>query len=75
MSKPIYEDPVVAEIHVIRAQMLAECGDDYRRLMEQVDEHERASDRKVIPVPPLTPARTKGAAPIPGGAVRTIAGK
>ena len=52
MSKPPYEDPVVAEIHAIRAQMLAECGGDHRKLMEQVGEREKASDRKVIPVPP-----------------------
>ena len=54
MSKPLYEDPVVAEIHAIRAQMLAECGGDHRKLMEQVDEHERASSRKVILPPPVT---------------------
>lgn len=57
MSKPLYEDPVVAEIHAIRAQMLAECGGDHHKLMEQVDEHERASGRRVIPAPPPTPAR------------------
>ncbi len=56
MTKPLYEDPVVAEIHAIRAQMLAECGGDHRKLMEQVDEHERASGRKVIPAPPAAPA-------------------
>ena len=59
MSKPLYEDPVVAEIHAIRAQMLAECGGDHRRLMGQVDEHEKASSRKVIPPPPARPPVTK----------------
>lgn len=59
MSKPLYEDPVVAEIHAIREQMLAECGGDHRKLMELVDEHERASDRKVIPAPPATSGTTK----------------
>jgi len=59
MSEPLYEDPVVAEIHAIRAQMLAECGGDHRKLMEQVDERERASGRKVIPPPPATPAGAK----------------
>jgi hypothetical protein len=54
MSEPIYEDPVVAEIHAIRAQMLAECGGDHHKLMEKVREHERASGRKVIPPPPAT---------------------
>lgn len=78
MSKPFYEDPVVAEIHAIRAQMLAECGGDHHKLMEQVDEHERAeraAGRKVIPVPPATPARTKESVPVPGGAARATAGK
>jgi hypothetical protein len=50
-----YEDPVVAEIHAIRAQMLAECGGDHHKLMEQVRERERASGREVIPVPAVTP--------------------
>jgi hypothetical protein len=59
MSKPIYEDPVVAEIHAIRAQMLAECGGDHHKLMEQVRERERTSGRKVIPPPPATPRTTK----------------
>ncbi len=69
MSKSIYEDPVVAEIHAIRAEMLAECGGDHRKLMEQVDEHERASGRKIIPVPPPgLPGKKPGSA-TPGGAV------
>jgi len=59
MSEPLYEDPVVAEIHAMRAQMLADCGGDHRKLMEQVDERERASDRKVIPAPPAMPAGAK----------------
>jgi hypothetical protein len=59
MSEPIYEDPIVAEIHAIRAQMLAECGGDHRKLMEQVDERERAAGRKIIPVPPATPSATR----------------
>jgi hypothetical protein len=62
MTKPIYEDPVVAEIHAIRAQMLAECGGDFDRLMEQVAEHERAAEasgREVIPPPPATPRMTE----------------
>jgi hypothetical protein len=75
MSKPLYEDPVVAEIHAIRAQMLAECGGDHHKLMEQVDEHERTSGRKIIPVPPVTPARTTDPTPVPGSAVHPVAGQ
>jgi hypothetical protein len=52
MSEPLYDDPVVAEIHAIRAKMLAECGGDHRKLMEQVRAREVASDRRVIPAPP-----------------------
>jgi len=66
MSEPLYEDPVVAEIHAIRAQMLAECGGDYEKFMEGVRERQRASGRKVIPVPSAALARTKQSA-VPRG--------
>ena len=59
MSEPLYDDPVVAEIHAIRAKMLADCGGDHRKLMEQVRARERASDRQVIPAPP-PPQHTTG---------------
>ena len=52
MTKPLYNDPVVAEIHAIRAVMLADCGGDHRKLMEQVRAREKASDRQVIAAPP-----------------------
>ena len=52
MTKPLYDDPVVAEIHAIRAEMLAHCGGDHRKLMEQVRARERASGRQVIATPP-----------------------
>jgi hypothetical protein len=62
MSEPIYEDPVVSEIHAIRAQMLTECGGDHHKLMGQVDEHERTSGRRIIPAPPpVTPAAKQSA--------------
>lgn len=56
MSEPLYDDPVIAEMHAIRAKMLADCGGDHRKLMEQVRARERAADRKVVPAPP-SPAR------------------
>jgi hypothetical protein len=59
MSEPLYDDPVVAEVHAIRAQMLAECGGDHHKLMEGVRERQRASSRKVILVPPETARGTK----------------
>ncbi len=70
MTEPLYEDPVVAEIHAIRAQMLAECGGDHRKLMEQVLEHQRASGRRIIPAPPPPPPGVKPWRATPGGAAR-----
>jgi hypothetical protein len=64
MSEPLYEDPVVAEIHAIRAQMLAECGGDHHKLMEQVCERQWASGRRVIPAPPATPSTTQSTAAV-----------
>lgn len=61
MSEPLFEDPVVAEIHAIRAQMLAECGGDHHKLMEKVDEREKTSGRTVIPAPPAARPRAKQA--------------
>ena len=75
MSEPLYEDPVVAEIHAIRAAMLAECGGDHRKLMEQVRERERASNRKVIPVPPAARPGTEQSTPAPRGSAQTMAGQ
>ena len=54
MHKPLYEDPVVAEIHAIRAKMLADCGGDHDKLMQQVGERQRASGRKIIRAPAQT---------------------
>jgi hypothetical protein len=59
MFDPLYEDPVVAEIHAIRAKMLEECGGDHQKLMQRVYEHQRTSGRRIIPAPDL-PARKDG---------------
>ena len=75
MPEPHFEDPVVAEIHAIRAQMLAECGGDHRKLMEQVDERERTSGRKVIPPPPAIPSTTNQSVVRSTSEVRTMAGQ
>jgi hypothetical protein len=69
MSEPLDEDPVVAEVHAIRAQTLAECGGDCEKFMEQVRERQRASGQKVIPAPPATPPKTKQRATAVGSAV------
>lgn len=64
MSKPSFEDPVVAEIHAIRAQMLAECDGDYEKFMEQIRERQRTSGRKIIPAPPPTRPGTREASAV-----------
>lgn len=51
MSKPLYDDPVVAEIHAVRAKMLAECDGDIRQMVRRVHEHQRASGLTIRPVP------------------------
>lgn len=51
MPEPIFDDPVVSEIHAVRAKMLADCGGDIKELMRQVAERQRASGRHVITTP------------------------
>lgn len=51
MSKPIFDDPVVAEIHAIRAAMLDECGGDVKELMRRVAQRQRQSGRRIISEP------------------------
>ncbi|MBM4128276.1 MAG: hypothetical protein FJ247_13230 [Nitrospira sp.] len=51
MHEPIYDDPVVAEIHAIRKALLDQCGsniDEYRR---RVRDHQAASGRRIITRP------------------------
>ena len=55
MPKPLYKDPVVAEIHAIRAKMLADCDGDHQKLMQRVRERQRKSHRKIIAAPSATP--------------------
>lgn len=61
MTEPLYDDPVVAEIHAIREKMLADCGGDLRRLMQQVRQRQRASGRRVRPLPAGSPTVTDDA--------------
>lgn len=51
MSKPLYDDPVVAEIHRIRAEMLAECGGDFEKLMVKVREDQAKSGLVILKAP------------------------
>ncbi len=51
MREPIFDDPVVAEIHAIRASMLDECGGDINELMRRVAEHQKQSGHRIITEP------------------------
>ncbi len=51
MSKTSYIDPVVAEIHSIRAAMLAECHGSVAELMRQVAIRQGKSQHTVIALP------------------------
>ena len=55
MPESFYEDPVVSEVHAIRAKMLADCGGDFHKLMENVRQHQKASGRTIIQAPAATP--------------------
>ena len=51
MSKPIFDDPVVAEIHAIRAAMLDECGGDINELIRRVAQRQKQSGHRIITEP------------------------
>jgi hypothetical protein len=51
MSKTSFTDPVVAEIHSIRAAMLAECDGSVAELMRQVAIRQAKSEHTVIVEP------------------------
>ncbi len=48
MNNSFNEDPVVAEIHAIRARMLADCDNDPEQLLKLVRQHQLASGRQII---------------------------
>ena len=63
MLKPLYEDPVVAEIHAIRAKMLADCDGDHDELMQQVRERQKTSGREIIKAPSRTRSTEQSVGP------------
>ena len=63
MSKPLYEDPVVAEIHAIRAKMLADCDGDHQKLMQEVRKRQESSHRKILAAPSATPSTEQSVGP------------
>ena len=46
-----FNDPVVAEIHAVRAAMLEAAGGDIHLLMQQVAERQRKSKHRIITQP------------------------
>jgi len=46
-----FEDPVVADIHSVRAEMLSDAGGDIKELMQQVAERQRRSKHRIITRP------------------------
>ena len=51
MTKPIYEDPIVAEIHAIRQSLLDDCGGDLDVYRWRARERQAASVRYIITTP------------------------
>ncbi len=51
MSEAIFDDPVVAEIHAVRAKMLADCDGDIERLVRQVAARQQTSGHTIITAP------------------------
>jgi hypothetical protein len=47
----IFDDPVVAEIHAVRAAMLEAAGGDADLMMRQVAERQRRSTHRIITEP------------------------
>jgi len=56
MTKPLYHDPVVAEIHETRKQLLDDCNGDVTEFRRQLRERQAKSGRKIVhgPVPKRT---------------------
>jgi hypothetical protein len=51
MIRPIYDDPVVAEIHAIRKALLDDCGGDMDEYRKRVRERQANTGRRIITTP------------------------
>ena len=51
MTRTLYEDPVVAEIHAIRQSLLDECGGNINAYRKRVREQQESSERRIITEP------------------------
>ena len=51
MNSPIYDDPVVAEVHAVREALLDQCGGDLAEYRRRTRERQAASSRNVVTAP------------------------
>ena len=51
MSNPIYDDPIVAEVHAIRQALLDDCGGDMDEYRRRIQERQAKSGRRIITSP------------------------
>jgi hypothetical protein len=54
LAVPVTEDPIVAEIHAIRARMLEECGGDMGKLIARIHRNTRKLGLKTVRLTPHT---------------------
>lgn len=55
-------DPIVAEVHVVRAKLVAAANGDLHALCEQLRAHQRAAGRISVPHAPRRPGPETGQA-------------
>jgi hypothetical protein len=51
LTKTLYADPVVAEIHEVRRRLLEASGGDVGEFRRQLRERQKASGRKIVSGP------------------------
>lgn len=51
MTKTVYDDPVVADIHAIRQALLDKCGGDIDEYRKRTRSHQAASARQIVTSP------------------------
>ena len=49
-----WEDPIVAEVHAVRGQMMAEYNHDFRALMADMMRLQKVPGRKLVKAQPAT---------------------
>jgi hypothetical protein len=51
VNKPIYDDPVVAEVHAVREALLDDCDGDLAEYRRRTRQRQAASGRRIITSP------------------------